>query len=36
MDLVNHYETPKLWAMVHKKALKEKMMSFWSCLSNMY
>jgi hypothetical protein len=36
VDLVNHYGTLKLWAIAHEKALKAKIISFWSCLSNMY
>jgi hypothetical protein len=34
MDLVNHYRTPKLWAIAHENSPKTT--SFWLCLSNMY
>jgi hypothetical protein len=34
--LVNYPRTPKLWAIAHETAISAKMMSFWSCLSNMY
>jgi hypothetical protein len=37
MGLVNHPGTPKLWAIAHENGPKtRKMMSFWSCHSNMY
>jgi hypothetical protein len=35
--LVNHLGTPKLWAIAHENGPKmQKMMSLWSCHSNMY
>jgi hypothetical protein len=37
MDLVNNSRTPKLWAIAHENGPKnEKMMSFWSRLSEKY
>jgi hypothetical protein len=37
MDLVNHPGTPKLWVIAYENGPKmQKMMSFWSCHSNMY
>jgi hypothetical protein len=37
MGLVSHPGTPKLWAIAHENGPKmQKMMSFWSCHSNMY
>jgi hypothetical protein len=33
MDLVNHSENPKLWAIAHENGPKmQETTSFWSCL----